>query len=88
MRIFVGLYCTELSLKIAAFGLIYTKNSYLREFWNIYDMVLLGFYIYHIQNTDEVMLDVSPFRMLRLLSYFGSIFEGILSFSLLFKVWV
>jgi hypothetical protein len=59
-----------------AYGLIRGQQAFLRNFWNIYDTVILVLFIMYIQDREALIVDFTPFRMLRLLSYMGGIFEG------------
>jgi hypothetical protein len=40
-NIFLVLYCTEMGLKILAYGFIFNPGSYLRDAWNILDFVIV-----------------------------------------------
>lgn len=40
--IFLTIFCVEASCKIIALGLIFHKNSYLRNVWNIMDFFVIG----------------------------------------------
>lgn len=39
---FLGIFCVEASCKIIALGLILHENSYLRNFWNILDFIVIS----------------------------------------------
>ena len=48
--IFTAIYAVEAALKIMAYGLIWHRNSYLREFWNILDFIVaLTGYVFKIE---------------------------------------
>jgi hypothetical protein len=72
----MAIYYAEIGFKILANGLIMDKNSFLRKFWNIYDLLVVVCYNIHIYNPHTFYVDVSPFRMLNLLRLLGSILKG------------
>ncbi|RWS24993.1 Voltage-dependent calcium channel type A subunit alpha-1-like protein [Leptotrombidium deliense] len=38
---FLGIFCVEAGLKIIALGFVFHKGSYLRNFWNILDFIVV-----------------------------------------------
>lgn len=40
-KVFLGLYSVEMAFKITGLGFILAKNSYLRDYWNILDFVIV-----------------------------------------------
>lgn len=62
---FLFYYSTEILLKVLAFGIIYYKESFFRDGWNILDfIVVLGLYLSYASVKD---LNLSLLRLLRLL---------------------
>ena len=53
--------------KILGFGLILNKNSYLRDFWNILDFVIVIFGYIPYVFTDISQVNVSVLRSFRIL---------------------
>lgn len=68
-------YILQFVLKICTVGLIKEKKAYFRDFWNVYDFIILVLYILHLN--DIISFDPSPFNMIRLLNNLGDIFTGL-----------
>lgn len=65
-------YATECAIKLFAYG-----YAFLRDFWNLYDSLALFAYAYHITRPHQFIVDTSPMRMLKLLTYMGSLMHGL-----------
>ncbi|RZC43172.1 cacophony A, partial [Asbolus verrucosus] len=68
---FLGIFCVEASLKILALGLVLHKGSYLRNFWNIMDfvVVLTGLLTVFIQSLNlRILRSIRVLRPLKLVS--------------------
>ena len=85
-KVFLALYTTEMVLKILGMGFMWKKGSYLRDYWNILDFVIIvSGYITYItdafkkdsNNNSGLNLSVlRTFRVLRPLRTISSI-EGL-----------
>jgi hypothetical protein len=41
-NVFLGLYSSEMAVKLVALGLLFNEGAYLRDPWNILDFVIVG----------------------------------------------
>jgi hypothetical protein len=60
-------YICENILKLSGKGVI----GYVADLWNVFDLFLLVLYGLHFVVPDYVTIDVSPFRLLRILPFLG-----------------
>ena len=75
--IFLALYTVEMSLKVLGLGLIFSKGSYLRDYWNILDFTIVVSAYISILLDGVVNLGVlRSFRVLRPLRTISGI-EGL-----------
>jgi hypothetical protein len=77
-RIFLGLYSTEMVLKILGYGIIFAKDAYLRDPWNLLDMtIVFSGYLDVFVSSGSLNLGVlRSFRVLRPLRTISGI-EGL-----------
>lgn len=63
--IFLTIYTVEMTLKIIALGIVFPRNSYLRNSWNILDFVIIitGYVRYILSN----QINLNALRSLRVL---------------------
>lgn len=76
--IFLGLYTTEMILKIVGLGFVIPKGSYLRDSWNILDFIIvISGYLPLVVSSGAMKLNVlRSFRVLRPLRTISGI-EGL-----------
>ena len=74
-NIFLALYTVEMVLKIGGLGFIFNRNSYLRDYWNLLDFVIvITAYIPLVLNSGTVNLKaLRSLRVLRPLRTISSI---------------
>lgn len=83
---FLYFYTIECGMKIYAYGLIYEKNSYLRDYWNILDFVIvITGWIEHQTNSGVNFSAMRTLRILRPLRSISSISGMRALFISLFK---
>ena len=72
-KYFLAYYTIEMAFKIFGLGFILEKESYMRNYWNVFDfaIVILG-YVPYVFNTENVLL-FSGFRILRPLKAVSSL---------------
>lgn len=96
--IFQAVYTAELLIKIFALGLVFNQGAYLRDPWNVFDLIIVGFGYLQYLDVEDGGFDLKPLRVFRVLRPIRKItsIEGIHtllsalinSFSLLFYVGV
>ena len=60
-------YISENAVKIAGLGLV----RFASNLWNIYDLCLVGLYTLHFLIPSYMPIDISYFRLLRILLFLG-----------------
>eukprot|EP00826_Nyctotherus_ovalis_P066301 TRINITY_DN9789_c0_g3_i2.p1 TRINITY_DN9789_c0_g3~~TRINITY_DN9789_c0_g3_i2.p1 ORF type:complete len:303 (+),score=78.96 TRINITY_DN9789_c0_g3_i2:602-1510(+) len=65
--VFQSLYTVELLIKIFALGFVFNKGAYLRDPWNIFDFLIIGFGYLEYLSIDMGGFDLRPLRVLRVL---------------------
>ena len=64
---FLAFYTTEMALKIIGLGFIWGKGTYLRDYWNMLDFVIVvtNFIPYVISSGKVNLTSLRSFRVLR-----------------------
>eukprot|EP00826_Nyctotherus_ovalis_P054950 TRINITY_DN7255_c0_g1_i5.p1 TRINITY_DN7255_c0_g1~~TRINITY_DN7255_c0_g1_i5.p1 ORF type:complete len:661 (+),score=194.49 TRINITY_DN7255_c0_g1_i5:564-2546(+) len=65
--VFQGIYSAELVLKVVAMGLIFNEGAYLRDLWNVFDLIIVAFGYFQYMNLGGGGFDLRPLRVFRVL---------------------
>lgn len=65
--IFQGIYTAELVLKVVAMGFIFNEGAYMRDLWNIFDLIIVAFGYFQYMDMGGGGFDLRPLRVFRVL---------------------